>query len=98
MNTIHKYQLRLLAGKPLTILVKNCLLLLKCALQGDVICVWFEINEVAPDEEYTFIGYNTGQELKLTLGLHSHIETILFDNGNYVFHVYRITPVDQLTY
>lgn len=90
MNTIHKYELSPSPGIQ-SVKIREKAVFLKMAVQSDKICLWYQVDTFEAWQEINFILYHTGQELDNELHHRCrYIDTLLFNNGNYVLHIYKI--------
>ena len=98
MKTIYKYVINDTAvvagiqnGKTLLLPVGSKILC--CKLQNNKdICVWVELDpKVEEKEEFTFVLFGTGWPMAdLADANYEYVDTIMFDDGVFVYHVYRI--------
>ena len=98
MKTIYKYIINdtaVVAGiqNRKTLLLPVGSKILCCKLQRNKdICVWIELDpNIEEKEEFTFAIFGTGWPMReLTDATYEYIDTIMFDDGVFVYHVYRI--------
>ncbi len=85
MRTIYKYTLN---PKDLNVRMPIGARLLSVAEQNNQICVWAEVDSEADTELVGFEVFGTGHEL--TDNNHEFVGTALMDDGDFVFHVYKL--------
>lgn len=84
MHTIWKYTL-----EPVTELdIPQGAEILSVASQHGQIVLWAKVDPQAPTEKRTIIGFGTGHDIPDNLNL-SFIGTVMFSNGNFVFHIFE---------
>lgn len=87
MTTIHKQVL----NQPInTIRLPTDSKILHAAFQCEKVCIWYECNPNNPLVDRTFCVFMTGEIIPPYP--RQHISTLLTRTGDYVFHVYELTP------
>lgn len=90
MKTIHKY---LLPATPAIthVRVRKNAILLHVDAQKEDLAFWYEVDTHEDWMDETFMIMHTGEEFDKDLfPRREFVKTALFNNGNYVLHVYRI--------
>lgn len=90
MKTIHKYELNAQAGLQ-EVRVRAHATLLKLAVQGNKIMLWYEVDTLEAWQTINFAIYETGQaflsEIKPRC---KYLDTVQLDGRDWVLHIYRI--------
>jgi len=91
-RVVWKYQIRSTASA-VTHAVPRGGRILHAELQHDDVCVWIEVDDEHPREDWTFRLFVTGQPLPINA---AYVRTILLADGDLVLHLYRLYGADEL--
>ena len=90
MNTIHKFSLTVRAGFHEIEVPQNAKFL-KCADQGGVLVLWYEVDTNEPFQVLQFAAYKTGDEFLESIRYRCvYLDTVMFFDGRFVLHVYSV--------
>lgn len=84
MRVVHKYTIRN-SLEPQLVTVPSRAALLTAAMQGDQICVWFQVEPESPPITHTWLVVGTGHPI---VDEARHVGTV-FD-GAFVWHIFDI--------
>ena len=84
---IWKYKFKI--DDEISITTKDRSVFLDCQIQDGEPCIWFLVDEDAPDEVRKFRIYGTGHPLPDT-GVGHHMKTFTEFNGGLVWHLFEV--------
>lgn len=88
MTRIFKYELH--GRGTTTVNIPKGARVLSVANQDEALMLWAAVTPSNPTEPRTFLVALTGQEIAVTPSF-PFLGTVLFDNGNFVVHVFEVT-------